>query len=287
MPNDITAPPPAGPHGLYDFGFPSELVDIHFPTASASDSKPWYWFVKRQQPNYFQYLGSQAGGHGWQCTANFPLIKILPIDTQPLTPTPFVGFNTINEAIDHGSPDGTFGRFRFTNRDFWNVIGSQKPEFTSKLGIPTQTTNTRKPPLGPLIKAATTLWDDDWNATARSFSGVCSGVSGDGSYGLAKSFFAIQPPPPNSTIPFIQEHGDDFYFGPIPATYIFETGQALFWKQAYGFTFGIGQLDDKLYDMSVFPPQKTDFVTREFASAKTHDYGGYGLSDFPINFTIV
>lgn len=287
MPTNVA--PPTGPNGPYGFGFPDTVVGINFPNPSTTKSKPWWWFVERVQPSYFQYISKQAGGHEWQRSKNFPLIKILPIDTQPLVPTPFVGFNDVDTAARQGVPDGTFGRFSFQNQFFWDVIGQRKPEFSSVLGIPTQTDpSAKKTSIATTIQKATNTWNTDWNKGADAFNTAASGVSGGGSYDANFLNGFKVPWPRGFTLPQLQAApSNTYYFGAIPPTALFETGQAFFWKQAQAFRFKVGQLDDTLWDMSVFPPQPVTFITGGFASAKTHDYSGYGQVDFPLSFNVV
>ena len=278
---------PVGPNGPYLFGAPDVLVGINFPQGKQTGSKPWYWYVKKQLPFYFQYIGTQAGGHGWQCTPNLPVIKILPIDTQPIVPTHEVGFTSVEDAIDNGFPDGTWGRFQFTDDFFWKVLGIKRPEFSSRKGIPTQTTRTKKTPISTTIKNSVKTWEADWNNGAGQFNAATRAVNGDGTYngGFTNGFAVAWPK--GFTLPELQAHAGDFYFGAIPPTAVFDTGQAYFWKQAQAFAFGIGQLDDKVWDMSIFPPRRTTFVTSGFSSAQTKDYSGYGQVSFPLFFNVV
>lgn len=294
---------------IYDFGWPEELVDIHFPHGQAKNkSYPWYWFLTRQTPRYFQYIAPQLGGHGWQCEEFLPVIKILPIDTQPLVPTSEVGFGSIEEAVtrtNNGEPLSmdSWGRFIFgpkgggIARFFWPVIGKKMPEFSVDKGVPTQKANSTSRPINATIKEAVQLWRDDWNSNANMFNGATQGVSGNGQYTVIGSgAFAIKIPRPNIPLPELSATNGKWYFGPIPPTYIFETGYALFWKQAWGFSMGIAQLDPDQWDMSVFPPKDTTITdptnpgfTPRPPSSISKNYGGYNLAfaAFPLNGPII
>lgn len=282
--------PATGPHGPYNFGFPSALVDIHFPRGGdTSRSLPWYWFITQQTPYYFQYLGSQVGGRGWQCEQFLPIIKILPIDTRPLVPTTQVGFSSVDEAAtkaDSTPPisSDAFGRFKITGSRFWQVIDKKKPEFTVAKGVPA---NRSGKDIRTPIKSAIELWTSDWNSLGSTFNAACQGVSGDGSYTvITGSPFAVPLPPVGISLPDLQANSGKYYFGALPSTILFERGSALFWKGAFAFHMGIGQLDPTEWDMSVFPPRNTTAIgAKNIPSSVSGDYGGYSKTfpDFPQN----
>lgn len=283
------APPPDGPHGLYDFGFPSALIDIHFPHGpDQKRSTPWFWFITPQIPFYFQYLGSQVGGQGWQCKQFLPIIKILPIDHRQLVPTTQVGFSSVTEVatlVFNGAPisGNAWGRFKLGSpgKRFWDVIGQKKPEFTASKGILTSKTIE----IGPKIKQQVARWKDFWNTDASLFNAAAQNVQGTGEYStVTGSAFSVPFPPPNIPAPALQAAGDKYYFGPLPSTYVFNTGNAEFWKGAFSFRMDVGQLDPTVWDMSVFPPQlTTDPLSTRIPSAVSGNYGGYSLTspDFP------
>lgn len=273
-----------GKNGPYGFGFPDVLVRINFPEGGPSQARPWYWFFPRQRPSYFSFLAPQGGwGPGWVCKPIFGVIKILPIDTQPEIPVPPVGFTTLEGSIDNGVPNGNFGRFQFTEDFFWRLIGVHKPIFEVHAGLPTS--RYPKGNIGKVINDAVKLWKNDWNLTAQSFNGSAQSVGGDGSYGGVSSAFALPLPPPNSSIPVIQNIFQDIFFGPVPPTYVFETGMAGITKQGYGFTIDIGQLDPRSWDMSRFPPIRVEpgRLGVPESSALSGDFGGYsgGVLSFP------
>lgn len=298
---------PVGPHGLYEFGFPDELVDIHFPKKKLDDkvSAPWFWYITPQTPRYFQYLGN-AWGHGWQCEEFLPIIKILPIDTRPLTPTTQVGFTSVDDvarAVYEGKPisSDAFGRFRFTDSGgffggpgpdfFFKIIGKKKPRYRTSQGlIISKTDNVRT-----LFRDAVNTWNDDWNTLAALFNQAFQSVDGLGGYTVIppNSPFALPTPGPDLPLSRLSSDFGKYYFGPMPATAIFNTGGAAFWKSAYCFNMGVGQLDATKWDMSVFPPQYTADPLladrlgkrRRLPSSVTGKFGGYNLAyrDFPQN----
>lgn len=295
---------------IYDFGWPSELVDIHFPRRENPNiSFPWFWYLKRQRPYYFQYISPQAGGVGWQCTQNLPLIKILPIDPRQLVPTTTVGFGSLEEAItrsNSGEPisDDAWGRFVFgpkgggIGRFFWAVIGTAIPEFTEQKGLLLQKPDHRGPDILPAVADAVTLWRTDWNLNAASTNTGYQGVSSDGTYStiMGGGAFRIKVPRANIPLPELAATNGQWYFGPVPPTEVFETGQALFWKQAYAFTMEIAQLDSRKWDMSVFPPKDTTITdptnpgfTERPPSSISGDYKGINpfFPAFPLNGPII
>lgn len=282
---------------IYDFGFPDELVDIHFPTGDVSlVAQPWFWYITPQIPRYFQYLGSQVGGHGWQNGEFLPIIKILPIDTRPLVPTSQVGFGSIEEAIrrtNNGEPisQDAWGRFRFDSKGqgpgadfFFKCIGQKKPRYRSEDGLLVSQADA----ININIREAVQGWRDDWNAQTDVWNAAFQNVQGDGSYSVIppNSNFALPTPRPNIPIPELQKTVGKYYFGTMPATATFSTGNALFFKSAYCFKMEVAQLDPTIWDMSVFPPKDASAVlSGRIASSVSQKFGGYNktFKDFPQN----
>jgi len=305
---------PAPAHAPYDFGWPDELVGIHFPRGrddagkkkpDPNASDPWFYFLIRQTPTYFQYIGSQLGGKGWQCDRFLPVIRILPIDTQVMTPTTEVGFGSLEEAIDRtnaGEPisQDAWGRFRFTNRFFWDVLGRQYPTWASfSNGLPKSPPNSPHRPIGPYIKAAATDWYDRWSRDRNVFNNFCNTVTGGGSYGMiGAGSFALPFPPAGTPLPVISAHPEQYYFGAIPPFAIFQQGQALIWKQSFSFQYAIAQLDSHEWNMNRFPPRRTDRIDGPFGanniklpggspSHHTGKFGGYGGINFPLTVPLI
>lgn len=278
----------------YGFGFPDVLVKIHFPHSGnqdqSSESLPWFWWITPQRPFYFQYIGTQVGGHGWQRTQNAPLIRILPIDKQHLTPTPLLGFKTLENAIDGGAPDSAWGRFEFADKFFWKVMGEIKPEFTVVQGRPTQIGKTKKPPIGGVIRQVTQRWRKWWNDGAKSFNenaqlAVNQSGGGDAFYPFPSTEFAV-PLPVSTNVSELaaQEAAQAFYLGPVPGGFWFEQGAVAIFKQAYSFNVNVGQLPINKWRFDVFPPKRTGFVGSVFAQGgfETNDCSAYGQTSFPL-----
>lgn len=284
---------------VYNFGMPDVLVGIHFPHGNQGkplvESLPWYWYLSPpERPYYFQYIGPLAHGFGWQRTQNAPLIKILASDTQTLTPTPVLGFSSLEDAIDNGAPDQAFGRFQFTDDFFWKVMnwpqthkGQLRPEFQVIQGRPTGTAK-QKPPISKAITQTVTKWKNQWNFGASNFNASVASVlpsNADGvAYPFPKTQFAV-PLPTATSVPDIAAAAvaGDTYLGPIPGGFWFSGGQVKIYKQAYAFRMNIAQLNFTDWRMDVFPPQRThpkgDYFTGGF---ETFDCSGYGLTTFPL-----
>lgn len=264
-------------YGPYTFGWPDELVDIHFPKRGLPKdvSLPWYYYLTQQTPTFFQYIGTQANppGRGWQCTPNLPIIKILPIDTQKLTPTSQVGFSSIEEAVrrtNDGEPisQDAWGRFNFKNSFFWKVMGLKPPTWASfKTGLPFNPIKAQFPPVDQYIGNAVNDWRNRWNREADQFNSMTLRVDPNGGYGAyGPGLYALPVPGVGySTFPAqkLQELAGQFYFGAIPPFVTFERGQALIFKQSFAFQYEIAQLDPAVWDMNVFPPQDATAVDYE------------------------
>lgn len=279
----------------YSFGFPDVLVDIHFPHdnqgSPLNESLPWFWWLSPpERPFYFQYIGTQAKppGRGWQRTQNAPMIKILPIDTQVLQPTPVLGFKTLENAIDLGAPDQAYGRFQFTDPFFWKVMGVKRiPDFTVVQGRPTGPSK-QKPPISTVIKNNVTKWKNQWNFGASDFNKKAAAPLPSLVDGVAYEFPSTQfavPLPTSTNIPTLAQQAQEgaFYLGPIPGGFWFLGGAVEIYKQAYSFHMNVGQLSFENWRMDVFPPQRTGFPGSVFAGGfETRDCSGYGQTTFPL-----
>jgi hypothetical protein len=273
-----------GANGPYHFGFPDVLVGINFPEANFS--LPWYWYIPTQTASLWSFLGPPTWGPGWVWKSIVPVIKILPIDTQPEVPLKPIGYSSLQNAIlNGGTPDANFGRFRFTNAFFWKTLGIPKPVFSSPNGVPT-TVSGQGMPIAQVITKTIKQWSQTWNSTAASFNKAASGVTANtGDYKIISSGFKVPLPPPNTPVLDAQKLINDgaAFYGPLPETYIFETGQALVTKSGWASPIAIDQLPDQTWDMSVFPPRKVQHgvVGVPESSALSQNYSGYGNTDFP------
>lgn len=285
----------------YNFGFPDVLVNIHFPHGnggfSERESLPWYWYLSPvERPYYFQYIFDRRG---WIRTQNFPIIKILPIDTQVLTPTPPFGHNSLEAAIDDTGnafgPDSGWGRFEFTDDFFWKVMGQKKPEFTVVQGRPTQIVpkgvKDKRPPIAKVITQVVQKWKNNWNFGATAFnSNAAAAANGKGfdvdpSYPFPPTKFALPLPTSNNIAELLsQALSGSFYLGPIPGGFWFEGGLVTIVKQAYSFHMNVGQLSFDKWNMSHFPPTRTGFRGSVFRGGfETKDCSGYGQTTFPLS----
>lgn len=293
---------------LPTFGWLDDLVDIHFPKrkTGVDQSEPWFYYLTLQTPTYFQFIGDQLGGHGWQCAPFLPVIRILPIDSQKMTPTKQVGFGSLEEAINrtnegHKIGVDAWGRFNFKNKFFWDVMGQPPPTWMSfAKGLPTTRVGDGHRPARLFIKEAVTDWDEKWNSEAGSFNALCNNVKGSGEYGkYGTGPFALPVPGfGHDTINLGSYDPQKYYFGAVPPFVTFERGSALIFKQSFSFKYAIAQLDATVWDMSVFPPRNTTLLPgqpgfREVGgvdrgpSSLTHNFGGYGPINFPLTPPII
>lgn len=280
---------PSSPRGLYrTFGAPESLVRIHFPRAdngnTATQSAPWFWWYTRQQPAYFSFLFTE-----WVRLNAFSIIKILQIDPRQPIPTPFVGVNTLEAAIKSEQPDVAWGRFRFRNEHFWELMrdnGSQNrgqpramPAFDTVNGMPTARPNTGN--ISQIIRKAVTGWKTNWNTEAATYNAIAAAVPGTGfHYPGQPSLYSVPlPAGPPTTITTFQNSLENFraYLGPIPGSAFFNINT--FTTQAYAFVLNVGQLNDQRWNMSTFPPLDSTIIGNGSASRISRDYGGYGQTD--------
>lgn len=295
-------------HGPYDFGWPDELVDIHFPRRGDAfhRSMPWYYYLTRQTPRYFQYISDAAGGHGWQCEEFLPLIRILPIDTQKLVPTGPVGFNSLEDAANEAATRGTklsqdaFGRINFKNKFFWDVMGLKPPTWANFAnGLPTSRVGDGHRRIDLYIEETTINWRDNWQNEAEEFNASTQGVDGDdgtytayghGPFALPVPGFGYETYP----LPQLEKTFGKWYFGATNPLILFERGHAAFWKQPWAFNYEIGQLDPDVWDMNQFPPRRTDvgqddprrtFTLPTSASGKANGYNPNIA--FPLNSPVI
>jgi len=283
-----------GADGVYrEFGMPDTLVRIHFPKKS-NTSLPWFWYVPRQTPFYFSFLDG-VWGPGWVRKQIYSVIKILPIDTQPEIPVTPVGFTSLEDAIRNGVPDVAWGRFRFTSNYFWKTIQNlgdgttnptgprTKPLFDVVKGIPTdRLTGKNLVPIKTQITKAVNLWMADWNGMAASFNALCAAIDPAGDLGFPSTTFSLPLPHFESIFDFFEQQAAEIiYMGAVPPSFIF--GALNIVKTAYAFNYKLSQLDDKKWNMSVYPPLDSTVIGNGVGSAISKDYGGYSSTvDFPI-----
>lgn len=302
----------------YFFGFPDVMVDFHFPEGKdqSRTSLPWYWWIgPPAQPSYFVYLGG-PWGPGWLRMKIAPIIKILPEDTQVETPTPVLGFaaDTVKapagnpnaqglqknapldpvglvQAMTSGAtPDVSWGRFKFTDQFFWDVLGKKKPQFSVVQGKPTQiippNTKNPPPPISKTISDAVKDWKSRWNFGAAAFNTqaqlACDTNHIDPVYPFPVTKFAV-PLPTSTVVSDLSQafQAGEYYLGPVPGGFWFEQGSVQIFKQAYSFSMQVGQLSLDNWDQSTFPPTPLQVgpITKFSAS---QDCSGYGQSTFPL-----
>lgn len=296
------APRPASPRGLYrQFGMPESLLRIHFPGEQKTTSNPWYWYVTRQRPQYFSFLFSE-----WVRLPVFPVIKILHIDTQPLIPTPPVGYTSVENAIKAGAPPGpVFGRFDERDQKFWDLIVRRddlsrnqdfpfrgKPKFNVVKGqIKARDGKTN---INKIIRTAIQQFNKNFNTLANEYNDIAANVAPSGFHypGQRSPFNIPLPDGPPTTLSHFAAQLDAFlggppylqsaaYLGPISGTAFFNINT--FTTQAYSFTINVGQLDPKKWNMSVFPPLDATIIGNGAGSFFTGDYSGYGPNPFPLS----
>lgn len=288
---------------------PERPVAIHFPeddpNKNPKTSNPWYWYVTRQRPYYFLFLGG-VWGPGWVRRQAFPVIKILAIDTQPIVPTPTVGYASVEDAIKQGAPPDTFGRIDERSQNYWDLIvkngngGNKNPNFPlrSKPNFDVRNGQIRardsKTAINAIMKAAANQFNGNFNSLANAFNQIAAGVSPAGFRypGQSSPFNFPLPDGPPTTISRFQQQLDSFvqgppylqssaYIGPISGTVFFNINT--FTTQAYAFNINIGQLDPKKWNMSVFPPLDATKIGNGSGSFFSKDYGGYSSTPFPLH----
>lgn len=289
----------------YLFGWPDALVDIHFPRGGlpGNSSEPWYYYITRQTPKYFQYL-SPSFGHGWQSDHFLPVIKILPIDTQPLVPTTEVGFGSLEEAIaatNAGAPisQDAWGRFNFKDAFFWKVMGLKPPGWADfSNGLPkNKPGDANHRAINLYIGETVKKWRTNWQAEATGFNAMTDAVDGLGSYGqYGAGPFALPVPGlgvRTAHLPDIQATAGEWYFGATNPYILFQRGYAAFWKQPFAFKYEIAQLSSSKWDMNVFPPRDTTLgpfepgSTTKPPSSISGKFNGYGQISFPLTSPII
>jgi hypothetical protein len=291
-----------GADGVYrEFGMPDRIVRIHFPTDKFSKSKPWFWWITPQTPYYFSFLVGKWGP-GWVRRQTFGLIRILPADSQVEVPVPQVGFKTLEDAVRNGNPDVVWGRLNFTSDYFWNTIKNlhdggdnshgldHKPPFDVIRGVPTNRTSTPNTvPIAKTITQAVNLWKADWLKTAGFWNTACAEIDVlSGFVAFPNTAFSL-PLPTVENVSILEAEltpPESIYYGPVPPAFTHgQDTQTLFpqfFITPYSFTINIGQLDDKKWNMSVYPPLDSTIIGNGTASIISKDYGGYSQNiDFP------
>jgi hypothetical protein len=275
--------------GIYDFAWTEWPIAIHFPKKNRRVTpgivQPWFWYLKQQTPQYFVFLAPQGGwGVGWERRQLLPIIKILPIDTQPERPTSQVGFGSLEEAIDRtnaGEPisQDAWGRFYWAgpqaDKWWWKVVDGRDPqdaagtdgglpEYTIKKGCPTQPFRNGLPvgkDITQTFKEAVEKWRTNWNNGAGRFNAAAAGVSPGGRYTCIlpdNGGFEVPGPNPGESFPdLIKKLGKEQYAGAVPLTEVLFPGDALIIKQAFAFEYEVAQLDPTEWDFTAFPPKRT------------------------------
>jgi hypothetical protein len=239
----------------------------------------------------------------------FPVIKILQIDTQPEIPMPPYGFDSLEDAVKNGDPDAEWGRFNFTNDLFWELIKSndvqnqggpkKKPAFNMVKGLVKardSQTNINKS-----IGDAAHLFETDWSGDAADYNhNAATNLLNPSDPAAAAGFhyshihgrFAVeQPDGPTATFAGFAQQIGAFHLPlplsnnarflsalPVSACFNFNT----ITTDAYAYTIKVGQLDDKKWNMSVFPPIDATLIGNGSSSSVTGDYSGQGVSSFPL-----
>lgn len=289
---------------------PESLLRIHFPNSEGpngnpSTSNPFYWFYPRQQPFAFSFLGG-VWGPGWVRTPNFPIIKILAIDTQPIFPIPPVGFNSLEDAIRRGIPEVAWGRLDTRSDLFWALMvrnddmntNQNQPKTKPKFNVVKGQIRARdsKTNINKIIKSAADGYAANWNREASDYNRLASAVLPSGGFVIQTNppvpdrYSIPQPDGPPTTIGRFQQQLSEFtegppflqsaaYLGPIPGSAFFNINT--FTTQAYAFNLRIAQLDPRRWNMSVFPPLDATIVGNGSPSHISGDYSGFSNIPFP------
>lgn len=286
--------------GIYDY-----LERIHFPHGAANPdniSKPYYFYMEAQTPTYFSFILWHGEPEGWAARHNFPVIKILFIDTQPIVPTTAVGSASLEAAADRyvqtfdaGDPRDRlfYGRMNPQSKFFWKVLGMKYPKWITGLsGLAKSRPGDPNPPAGTYLRKAMTKYLTQWNADSSAYNAYSNAIPPrpDIWNPLATHSFAIPFPHPtaweggNFSILGRQIAREEAWFGPIPASAWLRI--LIIFTQSYAFTYGIGQLDDHSWDLSRFPPRRTNIPQREGGSPRQPSAitGNYNGRDFRQDF---
>jgi hypothetical protein len=289
---------------------PESLLRIHFPKSeSTTTAKPWFWWFNRQQPMSFVYLAPPKWGVGWMRLPIRPVIKILQIDTQPEIPLDPYGFTSLIDAIKNGDPDAEWGRFNFTNDLFWELVKGNdvqntgmpktKPLFNMSKGL--VKARDSKTNIKAIIEKAARQFEADWSGDAGDYnlnaaSNLLNPTDPNAAAGFHYSHvhgrFAVeQPDGPTASFAGLSQQLGAFHLPlpldpnarflsalPLSACFNFNT----ITTAAYAYTINVGQLDDRVWNMSVFPPIDATIIGNGTASAKSGDYSGQGVSSFPL-----
>ncbi len=299
---------PASPRGLYrEFGMPERPLRIHFPNKEkTTQSLPWYWYVPRQAQYSFVYLAAPWWGIGWERRPIFPVIKILPIDTQPLRPMPPYGFPTLEDAVQtnpNDPTDGVWGTLNFSNERLWALLAnngeqnqdmpkSGKPKFDIKRGV--LVARDPKVNLKALITQAAHQFESNYAGDATDYNTTAATTLLNPSdftqpagfhYQHVHGRFPVEQPsgPPATLSGFGNEISGFLNFPPpygnsarylsslpISACFNFNT----ITTSATAFTIKVGQLDPRKWNMSVFPPLDATIIGNGIASGISGDYSG-------------
>lgn len=302
---------------MLEFGWPTDLVAIHFPSNYLN---PIYWYWPTQQPTNWLFLGQKkfippgvtyAPGYAFYNIGYYPVIKILPFDTQPVLPYPNYGAASLVDALGgrHEKTTGTIissgqtlktnsasgslvGKFDFTSKLFWELV-KQKPPLSKNGTILNPYTQATSKPLQKYYIDAVETFLAMFNEMATGFNKLTqSGGAFTNNnwsslvpFALALSSFGLKPPPVNVTGPggwqdlarnTIGAGGTDaWYYGAIDPGYWFNFLQIE--AVGYASTLAIGQLDPTEWDQTVFPPRQ--YQTGQ--KSKKHGYGGKSPQPFP------
>lgn len=290
---------------------PESLLRIHFPSKATDPktAKPWYWYYNRQQPMNFAYLAPPHWGPGWVRAAIYPVIKILAIDTQPIVPFPAYGFTSLENAIAQGDPDGEWGRLDFRSDLLWQLIlgnGEQNPTMPTKKPLFNQVkglikARDSKTNINAMIQQAAKQFEADYSGDAADYNSTATtsliataepDQPAGFHYNHVHGRFAVeQPDGPPTTFALLPQQLGAFHLPlplssqarylsslPVSACFNFNTINT----SAYAYTLKVAQLDDKKWNMSVFPPVDSTIIGNGHSSANSKDYSGFGITSFPL-----
>lgn len=302
-------PRPSSPRGPYrSFGAPESLLRIHFPDATQK-AYPWYWYFPRQQPLAFSFLGG-VWGPGWLRLPYFPIIWILQAaGPPPLVKIPQLGYTSLEDAVKRGNPDVTFGRFDPRSKLFWALMKRDltkdpprnrnqlagKPAFNVVKGLLVARKKS-KINLAKEMSKVMNGFKSDWNGEAAAYNALAAQVDPISGFHIQRSppvqdLFTIGLPdgPPTQVLKFQNQLNSfltgDFalgrYISSIPSSAFFNINT--FTTDAYAFRVEIGQLDPKIWNMSVFPPLDSRDIFGGASSHVSGDYSGWGKTPFPLH----
>ena len=273
---------PGSPSNPIDLGFGQFILGIDFSGSSSSPKSkknqtkkllPWYFYVPTQQPVAWSFRSPTGAGSGrWELLPNYPTAQDLEANVNmPIgPPLPKIGFDSLEDAINKGTPVSDYNRFNFFNKFLYKILGLQQPY--NKYGKPTQ-------PTTAFANTIVTTFTADWNATSDGYNKSMQAISGtslsDGAIPFPFTDFALPLLPGGHGVPIGEyaNYAGKYFSGGLPGGFWFSQGSMWLSQPAYAMSVAIAQLDPTQWDMNVWPPV-------ERPGGNPGNYGGYASGGY-------